>query len=115
MTEKVTELYMGLRRDHVKALRAGKNVTEKWNNILEQDDKFMAILGIDVDEEVVANLEARGWEVIVVEASRETWQNLKKPNRNMTARFDVNGQPLELHIYNWHNYQLLERRISDEK
>ena len=114
MNEGVTELYMGLRRDHVKALRAGKTVTEKWNNILEQDDKFMAILGIDVDEEVVDNLEARGWEVLVVKASRETWQNLKRPDRNMTASFDVNGQPLELHIYNWHNYKLLEERLKNE-
>ncbi|MCK4790676.1 MAG: hypothetical protein KAV87_43475 [Desulfobacteraceae bacterium] len=97
------ELWTGLTRIHVKALRAGKNVTDRFTE--KNGPKFLLIMGVELVPEKYAPLEVGGWEVLLCTNTRDVWQQFKRKDRRMTVQFDLEGYIIHVHILSWDNFK----------
>lgn len=105
------ELWTGLSRVHVKALRAGKVVSDRFPN--KDGHNYLLVMGINPDPKDYAPVESMGWEVLIVKESRKIWQHFKKRFRRMTIQFNTDDG-LIIHVHIWTEENLKKAKERDK-
>ena len=107
------ELWTGLTREHIKALRAGKIVTDRFPN---QDGRnYLLVMGLNHDPKDYAPIEMQGWEVLLVSSPRKIWQQFKKKHRKMTVQLNLEDLIIHVHIWSEDNLKIAQERSKRAK